>query len=101
MAKWADYLISAVKYNDAKTAIVAVKVHQDLGDKISIATEHSSRQKVIQDIENGKRYMTITKSESGYQNGQKVEIVLIDGQKFIKTLKDNIQRDNLEELPEF
>ena len=34
MSKWADYGISAVKFNDAHTHINKVQVHPDNGDKM-------------------------------------------------------------------
>lgn len=101
MAKWADFLISGVKYNDPKTHIIAVKVHKDLVDKISNPPEHFSRQQVVQDIESGKSYMTIFKGANGWQKGQLVEVIVVNGQKFIKTIRDNTPRDNLGSLPEF
>lgn len=100
LEKWADYLISAVKYNDPKTHIIAVKVHQDLGDKVG-EPEHFSRQQVVQDIESGKSYMTIFRGNNGWQKGQLVEVIVVNAQKFIKTIRDNTPRDNLDRLPEF
>jgi hypothetical protein len=100
MEKWADYLISAVKYNDPKTHIIAVKAYPDLGDKLG-TEEHLSRQQVVQGIKSGTTYMTIFKGNNGWQKGQLVEVVVINRQEFIKTIKDNTERDNLDKLPEF
>ena len=36
--KWADYLISAVRYNAAETHIEKVRVHVDEGDKVGGAS---------------------------------------------------------------
>lgn len=37
--KWADYLISEVRFNDAHTHINKVKVHVDKGDTVGGAVE--------------------------------------------------------------
>jgi hypothetical protein len=100
MEKWADYLISAVKYNDPKTHIIAVKAYQDLGDKLG-PEQHFSRQQVVQGIENRTTFMTIFNVDNKWQKGQLVEIIVVNGEKFIKTLRDNTARDNLDRLPEF
>ena len=36
MAKWADYCVSAVRYDDEGNHIDHLKVHRDLGDKLSV-----------------------------------------------------------------
>lgn len=37
MAKWADYLISVVRYDEDHERIVKVRVHEDIGDKVGVA----------------------------------------------------------------
>ena len=39
MAKWADYAISAVRFNGAHTHIDRVRVHPDNGDSIGNGSE--------------------------------------------------------------
>ena len=96
MAKWADYLISAVRYNDDHTRIVQVKQHVD-NDKTVGQGEIVSRQTVIDNIESGKTYMTIR----GGKQGEHVQIKTKGSEKFITTNPNETTKDNLGELPEF
>ena len=101
MAKWADYLISAVKYDSDHERIQSLKTHEDKGDTVgSIYTE--SRSKVVSNIENGNSYCTILKTnDNKWKKGEDVHIVKVDDEKFIRTDRNEIKKDNLENLPEF
>ena len=101
MAKWADLLISAVRYNADKTRIEGVRVRKDLGDKIGPANE-STRAAVVKNIKNGVSYMTILKGKDGKWNkGQEVHIIKVKNEEFIRTDKNAVASDNLGNLPEF
>lgn len=102
MKKWADYLISAVRYDSDDTYIEKVRVHKDKGDSVGSAIE-KSRESVIDAIEEGTTFVTIYKNEDNdkWNKGKKVYIVTINATKYIKTVKNNIGEDNLENLPEF
>lgn len=90
MEKWADYLISAVKYNDPKTHIIAVKTYADLGDKVG-AEQHFSRQQVVQGIENGTSFMTIFNVNNKWQKGQlKVTHIMYKANVNCKVLKEHL-----------
>lgn len=101
MSKWADYGISAVRFNTAHTHIDRVRVHLDNGETFNAPTEHS-RQDVINAIKKGTTFVTITKgSEGKWQKGQAVYIIPINGTEFIKTTNNSKASDNLDNLPEF
>jgi len=100
MEKWADFLISAVRYSADETHIERVRVHEDLGDKIGSAKE-SSRTEVVKNIKNGKTYVTIFKGQNGWKKGQDVHIIQVGNEEFIRTDKNQKARDNLENLPTF
>lgn len=101
MQKWADYLISAVRYNREHTHIVEVWVHEDNGSTVGIGSSWS-RQRVIVSIKNGLSFFTIYKDREGkWQRGQKVIVVNIFGVEYIKTTDNGKASDNLENLPEF
>jgi hypothetical protein len=102
VAKWADYLISAVRYNAEKTHIDKVKVHEDLGDKMGSAVE-TPRSTVVTNIKNGKTYMTVSKNEKTgkYEKGEDVGIVTVNNTEYIRTDANSIAKDNLGKLPEF
>jgi uncharacterized protein DUF3892 len=101
MAKWADYLITAVRFNSAGTHIEYVQRRKDEDDKAG-ATSESSRAQIVASLESGTTYCTATKDGSGnLQMGAAVRIVTIEGTKFIKTKADGIKKDNLDNLPSF
>lgn len=101
MAKWADYLISAVRFNAAETHIDKVRTHTDNDDKIGPAVD-IDRSTVVGRIESGYTFETIYKGSNGnWQRGKQVKIVVINGVKYIKTYADNTTRDNLDDLPRF
>jgi len=101
MEKWADYCISAVRYDNKKTHIDKVEVREDLGDKVG-APEEWSREKVVSALENGDEFVTIFKNNKGnYDKGQKVEIIKVNTKKYIRTNRNKVASDNLENLPTF
>jgi hypothetical protein len=101
MAKWADYLISAVRFNQERTHINLVRVHEDR-DTSTGPAQDISRQEVIKHLKQATTFCTVFKGSDGnWKKGQLVEIVTIDGVEFIKTLADRIKADNLDNLPEF
>jgi len=57
MAKWADYLISQVLY-DQNHIITKVKQHHDIGNKIS-GGEIVDRDTIANNLGHGVKYMTV------------------------------------------
>ena len=100
MAKWADYLISAVSYNSKHTHIDQVKAHLDSGDTVGEGKVYS-RATVVDAINNGKTFCTIINNEGKWGKGQKVFIINVNGVSYIKTVDNGTEADNLENLPEF
>lgn len=101
MTKWADYGISAVRYNQEKTHIVRVKIHVDNGETIGSPQEWA-RSDVISALERGKTFVTILRgSDNKWNKGQDVHIMTVNGAKYIRTDKNYRASDNLENLPEF
>jgi hypothetical protein len=100
--KWADYLISAVRYNSAGTHIDKVRVHPDYGDKVGPGAEYT-RTRVVSLIGTGNTFATITRSAAGQQwnLGAKVAILQIDGAQYLRTRPDRTKADNLDNLPTF
>jgi hypothetical protein len=101
--KWADYLISAVRYNAAGTHIDKVRCHADGGDSVGAATE-KTRDGVVKLLDGGTTFVTIYKDPGGaskWNRGSEVRVVIIDQTKFIRTDADRTRRDNLGELPRF
>jgi hypothetical protein len=100
MSKWADYLISAVRFNEAGTHIVKVKVHADNGDTVGAAFE-MTRQDVISKIDDDVTFATIYDNNGKWKFGAKVKTVTIGGTRYIKTYSDSTTADNLDDLPMF
>jgi len=101
MAKWADYGISKVRYDEERTHIVKVKVREDRGDKLGPAEEWARKQ-VVSAIEGGTTFVTILEGSDGkWKKGQEVHIITVKGVKYIRTDQNAEASDNLENLPEF
>lgn len=101
MSKWADFGISAVKFNYAHTHIDKVKVHPDNGETIGSSVEHA-RTDIVNAIKKGTTFVTIFKGDDGkWKKGQPVYIIKINGIEYIKTVDNGKAVDNLDNLPEF
>jgi hypothetical protein len=101
MAKWADYGISAVKYDTEKRHIVAARVHVDKGETIESGAEWK-RTEVVSAIERGNTFVTILKNAEGkWKKGESIGLVEVNGKKYIRTDANKKESDNLGELPTF
>jgi len=100
MVKWADFLISEVRYNAEHTHIDKVKTHIDTGGGVGKFYEEI-RSQVISNLQNHKTYYTIVKKDDGWHRGSKVDIFPVNNKLFIKTSPNQTEDDNLGELPEF
>jgi len=102
MVKWADYLISAVRYDSEHLHINKVKGYEAReGRKVGDPFE-SSRQEVIENIKSKKVYITIIKREDNkWYEGEKVHIIVIDETEYIRTDQNQEECDNLGNLPKF
>lgn len=100
MAKWADYGISAVRYDSDDEYIDQVKVHKDNGDPIG-AGETWSRKEVLSDMDDSKTFVTILKNDDKWKKGEGVHIITVDGLRFLRTDANKKSKDNLENLPRF
>ncbi|AEG18166.1 DUF3892 domain-containing protein [Methanobacterium paludis] len=98
--KWADYGISAVKYNSTDTHIEKVRVHLDNGDTLEPASEWL-RTDVISALEKGKTFVTIIEDAGKWAKGQKVHIIPVDNAEYIRTDTNNTASNNLDKLPKF
>jgi hypothetical protein len=103
MAKWADYLISAVRYSNSLSGryISHLRVHKDNGD--SAGTEESwTKSEVVASINIGNSFITVYKNlNNQWTRGEDIRVVVINNQSYLRTDANNISKDNLENLPEF
>lgn len=101
MNKWADYCISAIRYDINKNRIIKTKIHKDNSDSIG-NEEEWTRTQVISAIEDGKTFVTITRNNNNsWIKGQDVHVITVNNNKYIRTDKNSKEADNLENLPEF
>ncbi|MEQ4539749.1 MAG: DUF3892 domain-containing protein [Billgrantia sp.] len=100
MAKWADYGISAVRYDSNDEYIDQVKVHKDNGDSIG-AGETWSRKEVLSKMDDSKTFVTILKNDDKWKKGEDVHIITVEGRRFLRTDANKKSKDNLENLPRF
>lgn len=100
MTKWADWLISAVSYDDDHSEIKKVKRHRDNGESVGSA-EITYRWEVVSDIEDRITYCTIYMRNDKWQKGEDVRVIEVNNKKYIRTDANKTEKDNLGELPEF
>jgi hypothetical protein len=105
-----DYVISAVKYKDNNLyegkELYSVKVHtfnNTTKHPFSTKPYEWKREQLIGAMLEGKKFNTYYKDPNTKEMklGASIEIYELNGQKFIKTEHNNIEHDNLSELPEF
>ena len=100
--KWADYLISAVRYDsDLNNRMVAyLKVHEDVGHSVG-ESKTWTKAELIEALAKGKTFVTILRDGSGnWKKGYDVSIT-VSKEIFIRTDFKSIPGDFLEDLPDF
>lgn len=100
-SKWADYCISAVRFNSAHTHIDYVRAAADNGSSLGVWQDYP-RATVVAALKQGKTFVTVVRGPDGnYRKGQPVYIIVIRGVEYIKTRDNGRAEDNLDDLPEF
>jgi hypothetical protein len=93
----ADYYIYAVHYKDNDTSTYIDEVRTE-----SVTSGAKSRWTVVADIESGKLVKTAVRQSDGkYHEGQVVNVITVNGSKYLRTDKDNTARDNLDHMPTY
>lgn len=100
MAKWADFGVFRVKYDDDHRAIQEVEVSPDLGEKFG-PRQRMSRAGVVTAIEKGQTFVTVYSRDGKSTKGEDVRVVVIDGRKYLRTDNNSTKADNLGALPEY
>jgi len=98
-----DYVITKVSYDNDHSRITHVKrAEYDNSENTFGSRTEKSRQAVVESIESGFEYYTVLPDgDGGYTWGDSVEVIPIDGEKFIRTDGNEVEEDNLGELPEY
>ena len=64
--------------------------------------EEWARSKVVSEIGNNKTFITTIRSDKGeWARGEDVRIITVNNTKYLRTDKNNTEKDNLGKLPEF
>jgi len=101
MVKWAEYLISEVRYSPDHKRILQVKRHRDLDGEVSEG-EIVERNVVSSNIKKGITYVTIHNgSSTTWKKGNVVRGFRVDGDYYIRVDKNKVNLDNLGMLNEF
>ena len=100
MAKWADFGIFRVKYHRERTAIQEVEVRPDLGETFG-NPQKVGRLDIVAAIERGQTFVTVYSRNGNSTKWEDVRVVVVHGQKYIRTDRDAIKADNLGSLPEY
>lgn len=101
MSERADYYIEKVRYTKDHSRIIWVSVREDNSKKLSGAY-NMVRKKIMSLIHDGKQFMTIYRNDEGkYRRGQKIQLVSVKGTEFLRTDADPMEKDQLEDLPEY
>jgi len=99
MVRWADYLISAVRYDASGSRIQQVRVHGTTVGPASIWRRAEVARAIVR---RGCSFCTIRKSTDGkWRHGADVHVLRLRGELFLRTDGNATEADNLGELPEF
>ena len=97
MAKWADYLISQVSY-DQNHIITKVMQHRDIGNKIS-GGEIVDRNVIATNLGHGSKYMTVFGDLDKIRMGKNVRYFRAYDDHFIRIDDNKVASDNLGHIP--
>jgi hypothetical protein len=103
MEKWADYVITRVRFNAAGTHIDEVEAANDSEGGIG-TKRNEKRATVIANLKARKTYVTAPPSTTVTGNvtkGAPVGIVVVNGTEWIRTDANRTARDNLDNLPTY
>jgi len=100
MAKWADFLISGVLYTEAdkKKNISHVQVYEDKGNTVGLPFT-LTRDEMLNKIDSNYSFKTTYVKDGKYSQGENVRKVKIKDNVYLRTDRDEIEEDNLENLP--
>jgi hypothetical protein len=94
-----NYYVTTVHYDIDRNVIAKLT-----GINPSIARQdfEFSRSEVIEKINSGLIFYTFIKNEKGeYIPGEKIDVYTVNGTEWLKTKKNDTEKDNLEMLPEY
>ena len=102
MNKWADYLISAVRYEPGSNnrIITYFKVHEDIGNSIG-ESRTWTKDELLDALIQGKTFITVRKDEnSNWIRGEEVALSSFK-EIFVRSDFRNVPGDHLNNVSEF
>ena len=102
MEKWADYLISAVRYeyNSSRKVISYFKIHRDNGDSVGKGSTWT-KEEVLDAMQRGETFITISKVNGGkWKKGKNILLGNPDVL-FLNPDAQNLIYDDCLMIPEF
>lgn len=100
MTNGVDYWITAICRKSEFDPISGVKIYRDVFQERNDA-EIMTREKVINLVEENKRVYTCPGTPCDKEKGAKVRIYRHNGNKYLRSVEDDVTRDNLGNLPNF
>jgi len=97
MAKWADYLISQVSY-DQNHIITKAKQHRDIGNEMGDG-EIVDRDVIAGNLGHGVKYMTVYGGLDKIRMGKNVRYFRAYEDHYIRTDNNKVMSDNLGDIP--
>ena len=99
VVKWADFGITRVRYDEARTRIVELEVRQEEGPIFGHA-QRWQRHHLIGDIGKSLSLVTLAEvQESHFKKGQMVHLVTVDSEVYVRVDEEPVPADNLGKLP--
>ncbi|MBD3176428.1 MAG: DUF3892 domain-containing protein [Armatimonadia bacterium] len=100
MARWADWVITAVRYDPEDSHIEYVQARRHKGDTLGEPTRQS-RATVVAGIGSGQTYVTAYRSDGKWRKGEDVRIIRVSGREYLRTDSNHTPADNLGSLDSF
>jgi hypothetical protein len=102
MEQWADYLISAVRYEENLNSKVIshFKIHRDNGDSVGEGLTWTMEE-VLDAVQRGDKFLTIFKVNRGKWKKGKSVLITNPNALFVDPDSKKIMNDDLITIPEF
>ena len=94
----AEYSISRVRYDHHNRRIQLVRVHTEPSHFL---LGNYARHQVVESIGRGDRWITILQDDVHWRRGADIHVVVVNGREYLGTDRNEVEEDNLGELPEF
>ena len=98
MAKWADFLISKVNYDENHKIQNAIR-HEETPKGITPGSS-VDRSTIVADLRHGRSYSTIYSGNESWRRGQNLRVFSLRGKHYVRIDGNNVNIDFLGDIPE-